>query len=65
MQREAVENRAHAVLADSEMRIAALEMPALEIAAVLDVREGGLVQVGGAAEQVPDFFPDRRLGLRG
>ena len=51
------------MLADSEMRIAAVEVPALEIAAVLDVGEGGLVQIGGTTEQIPDFFRDCGLGL--
>src|SRR5271154_1681563 len=55
VQRDAVEDRAHAVLADSKMRIAALVLAALKVATVLDIGEGRLVQVGGAAEQPPEI----------
>ena len=53
MQRDPVEDRAHPVLADAEVEIAAGVVAALEIAAVLDVGEGRFVEVGGAAEQAP------------
>src|SRR5215472_13422907 len=65
VQRDTVEDRAHAMLSNSEMQIAAVVVTTLEVAAVLDVGEGRLVEIGGAAEQVPDFFGDSGLGLRG
>src|ERR1700674_2550213 len=64
VQRDTVKDRAHAVLANSEMWIAALELAALEISAVLDVGKGRLIEIGRAAEQVPYFFRNRGFGLR-
>src|SRR5207244_2365168 len=37
---------------------------ALEIAAVLDIGKSRLVEISRAAEQAPDFFRNRILGLR-
>src|SRR6266851_2130590 len=61
VQRDAVEDRAHPVLADAEMEIAADVIVALEIAAVLQVGEGRLVEVRGAAEQARYALPDNLL----
>src|SRR5262245_11112953 len=51
MVRNAVKNRAHAVLANAETDVASPEIIAIEIAAVLDVIHGRTVQVGTAPDQ--------------
>src|SRR5712664_3033707 len=52
------------MLANSEMRIAAVIFAALEFATVFDIGEGRLVEIRRAAEQAEDFFRNRILGLR-
>src|SRR5215469_10219506 len=43
VQRDTVEDRAHAMLSNSEVQIAAVVVATLEVAAVLDVGEGRLI----------------------
>src|SRR5713101_7450157 len=70
VQREAVENRAHRMLANPEMEVPARIIVPLEITALLDIGKGRFVEIRRPAEQPADplrdnlLHPRRRLACR-
>ena len=65
MEGDALEDRAHAVLADAVVDVAGEEIVALEVATILDVCIGGGIQVGGTRHEIEGFGGDGIDGLAG